>query len=92
MFDSFTKQLVLVGGGHSNVQVLKKLSMIKIKGLHTILISDNFEAVYSGMTPGYIHEEFNKDEICIDLQRLCFNANATFIKDKVVKLETNFQK
>ena len=88
MFEnSFNKQLVLIGGGHANVQVLKKLCNNNIKGLHTILISEHFEATYSGMTPGYIHKDFRKDEISIDLQRLCFNAGATFIKDKVVKIE-----
>ncbi len=87
--NNFTKQLVLIGGGHANVQVLKKLCMNYIKGLHTILISENFETIYSGMTPGFIHDDFSKEEISIDLQRLCFNAGATFIKDKVVKLDTN---
>ena len=90
--NNFTKQLVLIGGGHANVQVLKKLSMNRIKGLHTILISEHYEATYSGMTPGYLHKDFSKEEISIDLQRLCFNAGATFIKDKVVKIETNSQK
>ncbi len=66
--------------------------MNNIKGLHTILINEHFEATYSGMTPGYIHKDFSKEEISIDLQRLCFNAGATFIKDKVVKIETNYQK
>ncbi len=93
MFENnFTKQLVLIGGGHANVQVLKKLCMNNLKGLHTILISEHFEATYSGMTPGYIHKDFSKEEISIDLQRLCFNAGAIFIKDKVVKIETNYQK
>ncbi len=86
--NNFTKQLVLIGGGHANVQVLKKLCMNSINGLHTILISEHFEATYSGMTPGFIHEDFSKEEISIDLQRLCFNAGATFIKDKVIKLDT----
>ena len=87
--NNFIKQLILIGGGHANVQVLKKLCMNSIKGLNTILISEHFEATYSGMTPGYIHEDFSKEEISIDLQRLCFNAGATFIKDKVIKLDTN---
>ncbi len=90
--DNLTKQLVLVGGGHANVQVLKKLCMNRIIGLHTILISEHYEATYSGMTPGYIHKDFSREEISIDLQRLCFNAGATFIKDKVVRIETNNQK
>ncbi len=93
MFENnFTKQLILIGGGHANIQVLKKLCMNNIKGLHTILINEHFEATYSGMTPGYIHKDFSKEEISIDLQRLCFNAGATFIRDKVVKIETNYQK
>ncbi len=83
---------MLIGGGHANVQILKKLCMNRIKGLHTILISKHFDATYSGMTPGYIHRDFNREEISIDLQRLCFNAGATFIKDKVIKLETNLKK
>ncbi len=87
--NNFTKQLVLIGGGHANVQVLKKLCMNSIKGLHTILISEHFEAIYSGMTPGYIHKDFSKKEISIDLQRLCYNAGATFIQDKVIKLDTD---
>ncbi len=93
MFENnLIKQLVLIGGGHANVQILKKLCMNRIKGLHTILISEHYEATYSGMTPGYIHRDFSKEEISIDLQRLCFNAGATFIKDKVIKLETNYKK
>ena len=93
MFENnLIKQLVLIGGGHANVQILKKLCMNRIKGLHTILISEHFEATYSGMTPGYIHRDFSIEEISIDLQRLCFNAGATFIKDKVINLETNYKK
>ena len=90
--NNLIKQLVLIGGGHANVQILKKLCMNRIKGLHTILISEHFEATYSGMTPGYIHRDFSIEEISIDLQRLCFNAGTTFIKDKVIKLETNNKK
>ena len=84
---SLNKQLVLIGGGHSNVQVLRKLCMHEYKGLNIILISESYGAIYSGMTPGYIEKNYSLDEITIDLQRLCFNAGATFIKDKVVSLD-----
>ena len=84
----FSKQLVLIGGGHANVQVLKKLCMHEFKGLHVILISESYEAIYSGMTPGYIKKFYSLEDISIDLQRLCFNAGATFIKDKVIKLDS----
>ena len=85
----YSKQLILLGGGHSNIQVLKKLCMNEYIGLNTILISENYNATYSGLTPAYLQNQIKKSEISIDLQRLCFNAGATFIKDRVVSLDTN---
>ena len=88
----FNKQLVLIGGGHANVQVLRKLCMNEYRGLNVILISEGYEAIYSGMTPGYIKKFYSLKDISIDLQRLCFNAGATFIKDIVINLDTQNQK
>ena len=87
----FKKQLVLIGGGHANVQVLRKLCMNEYKSLNVILISVGYIAIYSGMTPGYIKKLYSLDDISIDLQRLCFNAGATFIKDKVINLDNKNQ-
>ena len=78
-----------MGGGHANVQVLRKLCMNEYKGLHIILINDNYSSIYSGMTPGYIQGSYSLSDISIDLQRLCFNAGATFIIDQVYKLDKN---
>ena len=91
MQQNFSKQLVLIGGGHANVQVLRKLCMNEYRGLNIILISEGYEAIYSGMTPGYIKKFYSIEDISIDLQRLCFNAGATFIKDKVIKLDSKNQ-
>ena len=88
----FNKQLVLIGGGHANVQVLRKLCMSEYMGLNIILISEDYKAIYSGMTPGYVKKFYSLEDISIDLQRLCFNAGATFIKDKVINLDTENQK
>ncbi len=81
----------MIGGGHANVQVLRKLCMNEYRGLNVILISEGYEAIYSGMTPGYIKKFYSLEDISIDLQRLCFNAGATFIKDKVIKLDSKNQ-
>ena len=88
---SLNKQLVLIGGGHANVQVLRKLCMNEYKGLNVVLISESYGAIYSGMTPGYIEKLYLLDEIIIDLQRICFNAGATFIKDKVIRMDEKNQ-
>ena len=84
--------MVLIGGGHAHVQVLRKLCMNFYEGLHVILINDSQEAAYSGMTPGYIQGFYKEDEAMIDLQRLCFNAGATFINDEVIQLDREFKK
>ena len=89
---SFKKQLVLLGGGHANIQVLRKLCMNEYDGLHTILINNKSSAIYSGMTPGYIRKEFHLNDITIDLQRLCFNAGSTFIDDISIDIDTSSQK
>ena len=66
--------------------------MNEYRGLNVILISEGYEAIYSGMTPGYIKKFYSLKDISIDLQRLCFNAGATFIKDIVINLDTQNQK
>ena len=43
------------------------------------------------MTPGFIKKIYSREDISIDLQRLCFNAGATFIKDQVVSLDSKNQ-
>ena len=61
--------------------------MNEYKGLHVILINDSYSSIYSGMTPGYIQGSYSLTDISIDLQKLCFNAGAIFIKDQVYKLD-----
>ena len=88
----YKKQLVLIGGGHAHVQVLRKLCMNFYHGVHVILINDSLESAYSGMTPAYIQDFYKINEIMIDLQRLCFNAGVTFINDEVIQLQTEKKK
>ena len=88
----YKKQLVLLGGGHAHVQVLRKLCMNFYEGLHVILVNDSLESAYSGMTPAYIQDFYKINEIMIDLQRLCFNAGVTFVNDEVIQLQTEKKK
>ena len=88
----YKKQLVLLGGGHAHVQVLRKLCMNFYNGLHVILINNSQESAYSGMTPAYIQDFYKIKEIMIDLQRLCFNAGVTFINDEVIQLQSEKKK
>ncbi len=73
------KHLVLLGGGHAQVAVLKSLVMKPMRGLRVTLISRDVMTPYSGMLPGYLEGQYRADEITIDLSHLARQAGARFI-------------
>lgn len=73
------RDLVLVGGGHANVQVLKRFGMRPELGVRLTLISSAYESPYSGMLPGCIAGRYTEDDIHINLGNLARFAGARFI-------------
>ena len=86
------KDLVLVGGGHSHVAVLKRFGMRPLPGLRITLITRDLHTPYSGMLPGYVAGHYSYDDCHIDLRRLAQFANARVYHSEVIGLELNAQK
>lgn len=81
------RDLVLVGGGHSHVVVLRMLAMQPEPGLRITLICTDIDTPYSGMLPGYISGHYSFDDVHIDLGRLASFAGARFIHGEVIGLD-----
>lgn len=81
------KDLVLIGGGHSNALVLRMWAMNPLPGTRLTLINPDPAAPYTGMLPGLIAGHYRRDELMIDLVRLARFAGARLILDRATGID-----
>ena len=81
------KRLVLLGGGHSQVQVIQAFAEDPPPDAAITLINRSRLTPYSGMLPGLIAGHYTHAECHIDLGRLCARANVAFVEQEAVALD-----
>src|SRR5882672_2306249 len=86
-FQDSVKQLLLVGGGHSHLAVLKSFGDAPAGGVQLSLLSPGRHAFYSGMVPGVVAGHYRAEDCRIDLRRLAARAGARSFQDSAVGMD-----
>jgi selenide,water dikinase len=81
------RELVLVGGGHAHVQVVRRFMMRPVDGVRLTLVVDRYEAVYSGMVPGLVAGDYRADELVIDVRPLVRRAGARCLQARATGID-----
>lgn len=74
-----TRDVVLIGGGHSHALVLRAWGMDPLPGARLTVINPNATAPYTGMLPGFVAGHYRRDDLEIDIVRLARFAGARMI-------------
>lgn len=81
------KDLVLIGGGHAHLSVLRRFAMRPLPGVRLTLVSRTSQSPYSGMLPGFIAGHYTAREMHFDLRALAHQARCRFILGEVTGLD-----
>lgn len=79
--------VVLLGGGHSHVEVLRQFGMRPDPNVRLTLIANELHAPYSGMLPGFVAGRYDYYESHIDLRPLCHFANCKLVHAEVAGVD-----
>ena len=82
------RRLVLIGGGHTHVQVLRRLVMQPDPSVHVTVVTDRPAAGYSGMIPGHVAGQYSAAEVSIDLVPLARRAGAAIVLRRATRIDT----
>ncbi len=82
-----TRDLVLIGGGHTHALVLHKWAMTPLPGARLTLITPDPTAPYTGMLPGHIAGHYSRAALEIDMIKLARRASARVILGRAEALD-----
>ncbi len=86
--------LVLIGGGHTNVLLMKQWLMYPklMPEIPISIISKDTHLVYSAMFPSVISKSISLDGSLIDIRYLARKARVSFIKNEVTSIDFHLKK
>jgi len=85
------QRLILAGGGHAHLHVLKQLAARPRADIEVILIAPYARQVYSGMVPGWMAGHYTLDQCAAELGPLATAAGVRLLRDSVTGIDAGQQ-
>ena len=82
-----TRELVLIGGGHSHALILKRWGMRPLPGVRVTVVNPGAVAAYSGMLPGFVAGHYVREDLELDLLRLARFAGARAVLGRATGID-----
>lgn len=87
-----SRDLLLIGAGHTNLHVVRMWKMRPIPDVRLTLVSAFSRATYSGMLPGTLAGLYQPDAMSIDLCRFTECCGARLIVDEAIAFEPEIRR
>ena len=84
---STSTRLLLVGGGHAHLEVVRRQILEPRDDIELVLVSDASRQHYSGLVPGFLRGAYDEREIAIELDPLLKRAGGVFVKARAVAVD-----
>lgn len=81
------KRLILAGGGHAHLHVLKALAARRWPGIEVLLVTPTLRQIYSGMVPGWMAGHYALDQCAALLEPLARAASVRLMQDTVTGVD-----
>ena len=80
------KRLLLLGGGHAHVHVLRELARSPLPGTEVLLVTPFERQMYSGMVPGLVAGHYRAEDCAIPLLPLARAARVSLLEASAVAM------
>jgi len=84
-------RLLLVGAGHTHLEILRRLILEPLRDVALTVVSVSPLHHYSGMVPGYLQGTYREDEIAVRIPDLVARAEGQFLCGRAVALRPDRQ-
>lgn len=84
-----TKRLLLIGGGHSHAEVIRRFGIQPEPDVEITLVSPDRHTPYSGMLPGLVAGHYDFNQCHIDLQQVCHFHRVRWCPAMATALDTD---